>query len=425
LLKRLIIKNFRSIYSADLRFGKANLFIGPNGAGKSNVLEAIGVLAGALSRGVDPPYLDLRGVRLSIPTMFKSAFRNRKLPKGFSLEAHFEHGIYKCTLRAGVGKDTLEFHSEELTVNGRKVFGRGPNGLNINVDTEISNRLSVEEIGPTRSVWDVIWPVIEIDPRFLEEIDEFTPYSIFAPQTSIMRGVAVDPRVKEPLGLTGAGLAKAFSQTIFETPRHSEAWQRADRIMRSTLLSGWMDLIRSGRYDSDIVPSFIKTEGELIYLRDRYMNTKRNYLSPYDASEGTLYLIFVCTLLAHAKSPKVFAIDNVDGTLNPALVRSLAQLVVNVVSHQCGFENETIDWQCFLTSHHPSSLDAFDIFDENQAIFVVSRSDSDRESAVPLGATQFDRFLPPENFSKEKWIISHGGKNLSDLLLQDRIKGAL
>ena len=61
------------------------MFIGPNGAGKSNILEAIGILGAALGRGVMPSELDYKGVRLSLPHLFKATFKNRETPKTFGI----------------------------------------------------------------------------------------------------------------------------------------------------------------------------------------------------------------------------------------------------------------------------------------------------------------------------------------------------
>ena len=83
MLKHLRIERFKSVYEQSIEFGKVNLFVGANGAGKSNILEALGVLSAALSNGLEPNTLDLKGVRLSIPNLFKSSFKNHDLPKTF------------------------------------------------------------------------------------------------------------------------------------------------------------------------------------------------------------------------------------------------------------------------------------------------------------------------------------------------------
>jgi predicted ATPase len=160
-----------------------------------------------------------------------------------------------------------------------------------------------------------------------------------------------------------------------------------------------------------------------MYIRDKFMRGGRNYLSPFDASEGTLYLIFVAALLANLETPNTFALDNVDGTLNPKLVRTLTSHIVQV----CTKHNDPRPRQIFMTSHHPSALDSFDIFDENHRIFIANRiNDAEaRNTSAALGSTKFRQFKPPRGRSKDEWMVAHGGKNLSELLLENRIKDAL
>lgn len=423
MLRSLRIQHFKSIYEAELKFGRANLFIGANGAGKSNVLEAIGVLASALSKGLEPTDLDDRGIRLSLPTMFKSAFRKTDLPRTFRLEATFEHGRYECSIRAGLKRTALEFHSEALYDGNTKVFGRGPNGVYISPTAIPQTFIDVSLIDPSRGLWDILSPFAKISDELRLEIDDVSAYSIYAPQTAVMRGLAIDARVKTPLGLTGSGLATAFGDAVVDKDLSPQERQRVNKIMSIIWQPGWADQIRVGGFDPLIVPSQVKSDGALLYIRDRFMKTNRNYLSAFDASEGTLYLIFVATLLSHVDAPKVFALDNIDGTLNPQLVRRLADTLVEVC---CADQRiggaKAHNQQTFVTSHHPSSLDSFDLFSPEQAVFVGRR---DEHADQARGSTKFDRVLPPEGVTRDEWADRSGGKNMSTLLLEGLIPGAL
>jgi hypothetical protein len=355
--------------------------------------------------------------------MFKSAFKRTRLSQSFRLEAHFDHGRYECSIRAGLKKTALEFHTEALYDGTVKVFGRGPNGIKLDRASTGTISLNNDLLEPSRGLWDVLSPFSSISDKFRQEIEDFTNFSIYAPQTAIMRGMAVDSRVKEPLGLTGAGLATAFSEVLRQgvSIRHRTAERELhDRLLSLVWQPGWTDQIKVGTFDPHIVPSHVKSDGTLIYLRDKFMNVTRNYLSAFDASEGTLYLTFVATLLAHQKAPRSFALDNVDGTLNPKLVRKLADAIVEVCCSQ-PFESYP-QKQIFVTSHHPSSLDSFDLFDNNHAVFVAHRNLKDENAR---GSTKFDRILPPAGLSKDEWAQRSAGKNLSTLLLEGLIPDAL
>lgn len=413
MLKRLRIERFKSIHEQEIDFGKVNLLIGANGSGKSNLLEALGVLSAALSGGLDPVTLDMKGVRLSLPHLFKSAFKHFDLPKTFRLEAYFENGRYETSIRASANSPTLEFSSEALYDGDQQVFGRSGHGIKIHNKQSKLPPISPDLVPSNRSVWSVIGPLVQISEELRAEIDEFSKYSIFAPQTAIMRGLAVDQRVVEPLGLTGSGLAAALSQVQRKTTAELR------RYFGVIWEPGWADQVRTGPFDESIVPGQVRSEGMLLYIRDKFMKQGRNYLSAFDASEGTLYLIFVSTLLAHDSTPKVFALDNVDGTLNPRLVRRLSQHLIEIVTG----EDPLSKRQAFVTSHHPSSLDSFDIFDENQKIFVCKRNEADTSNRS--GHSVFVRLDPPKGMTKDEWVIKHRGRNLSELLLDNRIPGAL
>lgn len=421
MLKKLTINGFKSIYECKIEFGKVNLFLGANGAGKSNALEAIAILSSALSRGLDSISLDSKGVRLSLPQIFKSAFRNTELKPHFRLEAEFENGRYECSIRSNVKRSVLEFHSEALYQGSEKIFGRGPNGLKINTNfVEISSK-DIKGTDPSRSVWDVIGIFAKISDEFRSEIEEISNFAIYAPQTTIMRGGAIDSRPVEPLGLTGSGLASAFHDVLMRRDEMSSEERKATQELMSLIWSpGWADQIRTGPYDSSIVPSHVVSEGLQLYIRDRFMKTNRNFVSTFDASEGTLYLLFVVSLLMHKETPKTFGLDNVDGTLNPQLVRRLTKAIVSACM-QTRPNGTSSAYQVFMTSHHPSSLDSFDIFDAGQRIFVAKR----RPNLPAKGSTLLEPLLPSPNMSRDEWAERMEGRSLSTILLEGKVPGAL
>jgi predicted ATPase len=413
MLKKLRIERFKSVFEQEIEFGSVNLLVGPNGSGKSNLLEALGVLSACLSSGIDPVTLDLKGVRLSLPHLFKSAFKNHDLPRSFRLEAYFEHGRYDCSIRSGANSPFLEFSAEALYDGDRQVFGRSGHGTKLHSVANDIPGFSKDLVPSTRSVWSVIEPLVRISAELRKELDDFAQFAIYAPQTAVMRGLAIDQRVVEPLGLTGSGLASAFATIERTNPVHFQ------RLMQVIWEPGWANQVSAGTFDPNVVPSQVRAEGQLLYIRDRFMHSKRNMLSAFDASEGTLYLIFVATLLAHHKTPKVFALDNVDGTLNPRLVRKLSKHLIDSITAETMSHKK----QAFMTSHHPSSLDSFDIFDSDQKIFVCKRTTLRTEHIQ--GKTEITSLKPPANMSKEDWVVRHQGRNLSELLLDDRIPGAL
>ena len=416
MLKALTIRNFRSIVDAELSFGKINLFIGPNGGGKSNLLEAIGIASAALGRSIEPIDLDIKGVRLSLPRLFKSTFKGRKIPKGFNIVAKTERTVYKVRLLAGEGSTALHFSHESLMENGQKVLGRAPRGPRIHMPKLGADIMAtVVSPGSTRGVFDTYRNAAILSDEAQTELDQLGSYVIYTPQSAILRGTASDPRILEPLGLTGGRLAVALAELLeYRRKKATEVeWERVQHCLSVVWKAGWPDTVRAGAPQPDIVPPQVPTLPKVLYFRDRFMRTNRAWLSAFDASEGTLYLLFIAILLAHPGSPRVFALDNVDGTLNPGLVRRLVEHIVEVVTSE---ESEVR--QVFLTSHNPTALDALDLFNDDHCVYVVLRDEK-------TGRTEFKRVRPPEGMSREEWIKYRDGRNTSVLWLEGLIVGAL
>ena len=421
MIDRLEIRNFKSIATAALEFGRVNLFVGANGAGKSNLLEAIGMYSACLGRGIDASILNSKGVRLSAPHIFTSSFKNRRIPGAIKLNGTIAGVEYRAALRLRASSSQLAFSSESLLENGDRIFFRGSQGARIDRsldhgDTRKSRSiLAKPEVN--RSLWDTHGSVAEVGSSSREALRTVSEYVIYAPQTAVMRGITEDSRAAKPLGLTGGRLPQAFREVLKQ--RVDTYSKEIDDILKIIWSSVWAKQVRIGPPDLDVIPDTLSASNDVVYFVDKFMANKRNMLSPYDASEGTLFLLFVATILAHAESPPIFALDNVDGTLNPAMVRSLVEHIVGVVCGELGDEKDASirARQVFLTSHNPTALDAIDLFESDQRLFVVSRNER--------GHTVFERIQPSSKMTKERWIEAQHGRNLSQLWLDGRIRKAL
>lgn len=392
--------------------------------GKSNVLEAIGLLSACLSREITADELNKKGVRLSVPTLFKAAFKNHKLRSNFDLKATWDNGIkYATSVSAGPQSEELSFHSELLSISDEKVLGRSPHGFSL---PAVEGSINVKEgdIRSTRGIWDVFRHLLPEHQKNIltNELESFGHYAIYSPQTAFLRGTEIENNSVKPIGLNGGGLAKAFStvSSYWERLRRTDtkAWAELNDVLSLVWVPGWTSSIRVEPINPTLVSSQVKTADSALYFIDKHMNASRNKLSAYDSSEGTLYLLFIVTLLLHPEAPKVFAVDNIDSALNPKITRSLLETIIKVCCSDKSGPNTLGPNQVFLTSHNPTSLDAFDLFDDQQRIFVVMRDKED-------GSSKITRLKPPPNATKADWIRTSQGRNLSEMWIEGRIKGAL
>lgn len=398
-IKKMVIKDFKSIVNQTIDLGNLNVFIGTNGAGKSNILEAIAMLSSALDEELGNTSIHKRGARLSSPEIYKSSFRNIDRKNHFSLSVETESYKYSTGIYA---KDRLTFHSEKLTNhNNESLAGRSNRLLKIkglpDID-KLTGKFSSEGKFPKTKSLASLYKILFDETGELESIANF---AIYAPSTPILRGVAVDDSVLEPLGLYGGKLAKALKTCL----NNKESREGLKEFFE------FFDWMKSVSTTANIKPELLselgKVGSQVLVFTDHFMKTNFNKLYAYDVSEGALYIIFVLVLLHHKNSPNIFALDNVDNALNPGLVRVLTQ----ALSESTKNSNK----QIFLTTHNPATLDSIDLFDKNHRLFVVSRSSS--------GQTEINRIEPPPKMTKDDWEEKYFGMSLSDIWLSGSIGG--
>jgi hypothetical protein len=274
-------------------------------------------------------------------------------------------------------------------------------------------------------MWDQIRAAYAFDKRLSDTFSEFSRYAIFSPQTDFLRGKKTGQPDDTPIGLHGEGLPNAVKALIRQSmsnrlsnpeEKRSEA-QLARRALQLVYLPGWTRGVRVGTLDKHMISADVTSDSDsMIYFIDKYMRDDRNKLSAYDSSEGTLFLLFAAVLLAHKDAPKYFSFDNVDSALNPALTRTLVQNIIDLTLDSTIAGLPVGPRQVFLTSHNPTSLDAFDLFNGDTRAFVVSR---ERDS----GDTVITRIEPRKGMTRTDWSIATRGKNLSQMWLEGHISG--
>lgn len=409
-LKKVTIKSFKSIVDQTVELGQLNVFIGTNGAGKSNFLEAVGVLSCALDGQVSYNKLADRGVRLSAPEVFKSSFRNLKRKNTFSLDAWLTLPEskkstvlnYEAHISPNEENDFI-FSSEKISDTfGNQLGGRSNRGVSIGLE-----KASFEKLPKQQSIISTLEALAHFKTEDLRLLKAIKQYAIYSLSTPILRGVSPDESRKEPLGLYGGGLAIALREVIADfNATKNKGKHNLNRFFR--LLDWCEEISTTDEISSNLQSNHLHTGKRVVSYVDKYMKTSFNSLYAYDVSEGALYILFILVLLLHKKSPDIFALDNVDNALNPALVRALmGDISAMLEDHP--------EKQLLMTTHNPTTLDAIDLFNDKHRLFVVNRNNK--------GHTEINRVMPPPNFTRETWIEKYQGMKLSEIWLSGLIGG--
>jgi predicted ATPase len=210
-------------------------------------------------------------------------------------------------------------------------------------------------------------------------------YSLYSPDTPILRGWARDPQIREPIGLSGGRLVEAAAELL------------KDKESRSQL----SDEFRSGIEwfgNFGISESALREGRHTILFKDRFFRTdnSHNYsLRPNDVSEGVLYMLFLAVLCLHPDSPRLFAVDNADHGLNPLLAKHLIKTMCDWIT------NRQPARQIFLTTHNPLVLDGLPLGDDRIRLFTVDRDNK--------GKSQIQRFVITDQhrqMASKGWTLS-------------------
>jgi len=105
---------------------------------------------------------------------------------------------------------------------------------------------------------------------------------------------------------------------------------------------------------------------------------------------------FYFTLLISEKTPSLFAIDNIDTSLNPKLCSELIKRMIKL--------SKTNKKQVVVTTHSPFTLDGLNLEDDDQRLFVVRRNLD--------GHTIINRVKPKEKLDiklSEAWMRGYIG----------------
>jgi len=210
---------------------------------------------------------------------------------------------------------------------------------------------------------------------------ELKDYVIYNIETKALRGISSESK-KLPLGINGEGLDILIAD--FNKEEKSE-------LLEYSKFISWFDDIEIDKNDSFKYKGYkLGKSQSLLYFKDKFMSLKNNIFSAENANEGILHILFYLSLFISNKTPKFFAIDNIEKSLNPKLCRTLIKVLSKLSKEK--------DKQTLITTHNPAILDGLNLHDDEQRLFVVSRTDE--------GYTKIERVKLKPQKDGEKYKLS-------------------
>jgi predicted ATPase len=355
MISELEIQNYKSLESLYLPLGRINVFIGENGSGKSNILEAIALGAAASDDKLDNEFLYSRGIRVTRnPVFMRTAFHLDNVEKEIKLSFKDNDGVdYKLSL----SNDNKQYSSWTERRTKSKAFDE--------LYKKVQQLIQAGEI--SKDEFDsVSWEMLSIDVPENSVCSYLREFLIYSPENSLLRTSEHEGQI-QPLGIRGEGLFRYLS--YLSSP---ENIARLEDIKQRMRLLEWFR-------DFSISEEFPEREGR-IDIRDRYIPAEVGAFDQLSTNEGFLIILFYFCLLVGAETPRFFAIDNIDTSLNPKLCTRLMKEIAELA--------KKYDKQIIVTTHNPAILDGLNLDDEEQRLFVVRRN--------KLGQSTVKRVMKPK-----------------------------
>lgn len=389
MITKLTVESFKTLEKVDIDLGQVNVFVGANGSGKSNLLEAIGVLSAAADGKVNDQVLLQRGVRPGLPQLYKSAFSDH-LPPHIFFGAHNDRSSYEVALHNPLDESgkPWRYKTESWLQGTRNLASRSPAMAgNPNTEVGLANAKAIE---------------MKPGSPGLNLLKLLQNYVVFSPTTPVLRGTAPETQPRQPVGLHGGRLPDAVGELLARVKKDTTAAKVCEEALS---LIDWAKDFRCESADKVPISPAAGATPRVIRFVDRYMREGRNVLSGYDASEGSLYVLFLAVLAAHPDSPVCFAVDNADHGLNPRLARAL-------VSHFCQWVlSNAQPRQILLTAHNPQVLDGLPLWDSRVRLFTVSRTSKGRSSIRRVEVTEqmVEKAGKDDGTLSRLWVMGHIG----------------
>ncbi|MEG4241841.1 AAA family ATPase [Microcoleus sp. MON2_D6] len=368
------IENYKSIQKLKLELGRVTVLIGENGCGKSNILEAIALASAAADDKLDNEFLASRGIRVTEPQLMRSAFEKENLDKDISIEIRGNN-------------DTIKIRF--ILNNDNTPYARWRNHFYYGISEEERN---LERAYRPLAAWEYNSFLDSRDRQyqFIRKTNiktlKIQEFIIYSPENIALRTFEKEGQI-QPLGINGEGLFKLLKVL------NSDNQEQLNEINKKLQLIDWFQ-------DFEAPPNLSSIQNSL-QIKDRYLDPDLAYFDQRSSNEGFLFLLFYFALFISDITPKFFAIDNIDASLNPRLCRRLMQELVELAKKH--------DKQVIFTTHNPAVLDGLDLGDEEQRLFVIYRSQ--------LGHTKAIRILKPKPLEGQEPV------KLSEAFLRGYIGG--
>lgn len=391
MVKEVTIRNYKSVYSAFLELGRINVFIGANGAGKSNLLEAIAMFTAEQAGTICAEDLIGKGVRIAKPDLTVGSFYGRQSSKIIEgslkgdVAGKLYNKIYKLVCEDwgnGYSDWINEYRNHPLMNIEHFIRNSILLGGTLKDSFPAVNADSVEGCTNSLNTFKSLERTFEMKEKKQTPMSNYTEiarrhlsnFSIYSPAVAALRGFTNESK-KKPLGLYGEGLDLLIA--AFSEEEQNRLLEYGCRYI------DWLKHLLIEEDDRSVSDGLrLSRSNSALFFIDRLMLKRNSLLSVENIDEGSLRLLFYLALFISGNTPSFFAIENMDGGLNPRICSRLLKDLTTL--------SELTDKQALITTHNPALLDGLDMDNPEIALFSVFRTEEGQTEIKKLHFAQHE-----------------------------------
>lgn len=339
MIKRIGVRNFKSLADFDFKLSKFNCLIGMNGAGKSTVLQAIDFIAQLLEGDVDK-WLERRkwtAQELNCKLLSRSNI-------GLGIEYQTKNGN-QITWRCLFNRHELLCSTEEITVDGVEQLRVKSKQYRIgeNSDTEIAFKYQGSILSQLRDS-ELPAPILE----FRDGMRRILSLELLSPELLRQRARSSDVDIG-----SGGEKLSAFLHGIKGEKRESlikllqSFYPNLQDYKVSSQQSGWKKLT--------IIEKF---EQQKIETEARHIN------------DGLLRILAI--LAQSSSNHSLILLDEIENGINPEIVEKLVDSLVNSTQ------------QILVTTHSPMILNYLEDATARESVQFIYKNDKGETRARPF-----------------------------------------
>lgn len=329
MLRRMLLRSFRSVPSAVIEFSNPTLLVGQNGAGKSNVVDAFAFLAEVMSSPLSAAFDRRGGI---------AAVRNRRPRQshppnmGFRVDLQSpddatKEASYAFELRA-MKNYGYEIVREQCTVTGVD----GSSRWWFDRKKRAGFQTNIESLAPVLEPEALALPLVGGDQRFRPVVRFLSEMRVHRIEPFVLRDMQ-DPDSGQRLNTDGSNVASVLREIERDSqPSRQQLIALLEHIVPNT---------------TDVRP---KAHGNKLALEftQQWSEAKRIRFEAYNMSDGTLRALGLLAAVFQPARPTVLVIEEPESTIHPGALDAIS----DILQHASALT------QVIATTHSPDLLDS-------------------------------------------------------------------